>query len=165
MRRLILMRHAKSSWDNLQLADHDRPLNKRGRASAKAMGDWLRRRNYLPDMVLCSSAERTGETFLRLGLDAPVTYLQALYHAGPETMLKHLQTANGNVVLMVGHNPGIASFATMLLNELPTHERFHDFPTGATLVADFSSNWGQTAWKTGRCVEFAVPREVMADDL
>ena len=60
--QLILMRHAKSSWDDPAAADFDRPLNGRGRRSAKALGHWLRQRGWLPDRVLCSSARRTRET-------------------------------------------------------------------------------------------------------
>ena len=55
---LILVRHAKSSWDTPALSDHDRPLNKRGRASARAIGDWLRKENLLPDQILTSTAQR-----------------------------------------------------------------------------------------------------------
>ena len=69
MLRLILMRHAKSDWSYAGLDDHARPLNKRGRTSAAALGNWLRHNEYIPDHVLCSSAERTGETLLGLGLD------------------------------------------------------------------------------------------------
>ena len=59
MLRLILMRHAKSDWSHLDLSDHDRPLNNRGKASAAALGDWLRVKSYLPDQVLSSTAART----------------------------------------------------------------------------------------------------------
>ena len=60
-RRLILMRHAKSSWDNPFAEDHQRPLNGRGKRSAKAIGEWLRAQGYLPDQILSSSATRTRE--------------------------------------------------------------------------------------------------------
>ena len=70
MKRLILVRHAKSDW-SLGMADHDRPLNVRGRASAAAIGRWLREKNLRPDQVLCSTATRTRETLDLLDLDAP----------------------------------------------------------------------------------------------
>ena len=162
MPRLILMRHAKSSWDDLALDDHARPLNKRGRASAKAMGAWLRAKGYVPASVLCSSAQRTRETWTGLAFDAPVVYLDALYHASPDPMMTHLRKAGTETVLMIGHNPGIAMFAHMLLREPPAHPRFDDYPTCATMVADFEAPWPETEWKTGTCIDFAIPREVIA---
>lgn len=166
MLRLILMRHAKSDWSHADLNDHARPLNKRGRASAKALGDWMRSKEYWPDEVLCSNSERTGETFLRLGFNpAPRTrFLPELYHAEAQEMLEALQSATGSCVLMIGHNPGICEMANRLVEAPPTHERFYDYPTGATLVCDFEAeNWRAVTWYTGEEVDFAIPRELMAE--
>lgn len=161
MPRLILMRHAKSSWGDLSLDDFERPLNGRGRASAKAMGDWMRAHGHVPDEVMCSSAERTGETCLRLGFDAPVQYRRDLYHASSEAMLACLREAKGNVVLMIGHNPGIADFAARLVSEAPKHVRFHDYPTCATLIADCCEDWANVERGQFRAIDFAIPREVI----
>lgn len=161
MPRLILMRHAKSSWGNPGLDDFDRPLNGRGRASARAMGAWLRAEGFLPDQVLCSSSQRTGETFQRLGLDLSASYTRALYHATAEAMLEQLRGATGQVVLMIGHNPGIADFAGRLEENPPKHLRFIDYPTCATLVCDFSGPWSELSWRNGQVVNFAIPREVI----
>ncbi len=160
--RLILMRHAKSSWDSPGLDDHARPLNDRGRRSAAALGDWLRAKGYLPDQVLCSSAVRTQETLDGLRLDAAaVDHLSALYHAGPDAMLHVLNGATGLSVLMLGHNPGIAAFAHLLLHARPRHARFDDYPTGATLVADFDApGWDSVDWRTGRTADFTVPADL-----
>ena len=68
MKRLILMRHAKSDWGDPMLPDHDRPLNKRGRRAASALGHWMREAGLRPDQILCSSATRTQETCARLAL-------------------------------------------------------------------------------------------------
>ena len=160
MGRLILMRHAKSSWDDLALDDHDRPLNKRGRAAAKAMGQWLHGNSYLPDEVLSSTAQRTGETFIGLGLDIVPSYKRALYHANPDVMLAHLRQSQGDTVLMLGHNPGIAEFAARLVRNAPDHPRFSDYPTCATLVADFSDDWKNVGWQSADVVDFAIPREL-----
>ena len=95
-RRLILTRHAKSAWDDPTLADHDRPLNARGRRSALALGDWLASRGYEPEEVLCSSARRTQETWAMVAA-APVEVRPllriepGLYHASPDKMLTILR--------------------------------------------------------------------------
>src|SRR5210317_1055809 len=100
MRRLILMRHAKSDWSHAGMTDHDRPLNNRGIASAAALGNWLRDKGYLPDQVLSSSAERTGQTLLGLKLHpTPDTHFaRALYHADAQEMLAQLRAASGQCV-------------------------------------------------------------------
>ncbi|MDA7430413.1 histidine phosphatase family protein [Primorskyibacter aestuariivivens] len=160
--RLILMRHAKSSWDDPRQADHDRPLNKRGRRSADALGDWLRDKGYLPDLALSSSSLRTQETFERLRLTSPVDYQSSLYHAGPAAMMDALQQAEGQTVLMLGHNPGIAEFSARLVTHDPAHERFYDYPTCATLVAEFpETNWAAIRFGTAAPIDFVIPRELV----
>ena len=162
-RRLILMRHAKSSWGAADLSDHDRPLNARGRSSANALGAWLRARGYMPDEVLCSTAVRTQETAEGLALAAPVTLLDTLYHAGPKAMMQALRGASGRCVLMLGHNPGIAEFAYDLAATPPVHPRFAVYPTGATMVADLPINdWAQAEERSAEVVDFVIPREIMA---
>ncbi|WP_320177294.1 histidine phosphatase family protein [Roseovarius pacificus] len=159
--RLILMRHAKSSWDDPALSDHARPLNGRGRRSASALGDWLRAQGVLPDQILSSSSERTRETCARLGLDATAQFTGTLYHAGPATMLRVLHGASGQTVLMLGHNPGIADFAHALVATPPPHPGFETYPTCATLVADFAiTDWADLAPGTGQTVDFIVPRDL-----
>ncbi|WP_126978096.1 SixA phosphatase family protein [Frigidibacter oleivorans] len=164
MTRLILIRHAKSSWDDPEAADHDRRLNARGRRSAEALGHWLRSRGYLPDQVLCSSATRTRETLEMLGLgEVPTQFVPALYHAEAQAMLAELRKATGQTVMMLGHNPGIAEFAARLLAAPPRHAEFAHYPTGATLVADFGGEgWASADWGTGAALDFVVPRELVA---
>lgn len=163
MRRLILMRHAKSDWDHPGLSDHGRPLNTRGTRSARALGDWLRQKGYLPDEVLSSSAERTGQTLLGLGLssDTPRTFTRSLYLAEAFAMREILSQARGQTVLMLGHNPGICELAHRLVDEPPDHIRFEDYPTGATLVCDFDiENWNEIGWHQGQPIDFIIPREL-----
>ncbi|MEL6449984.1 MAG: histidine phosphatase family protein [Pseudomonadota bacterium] len=159
---LILMRHAKSSWDSPNLADHDRPLNPRGQAAAVAIGDWMRAQGNVPDAAVSSSSQRTGETFVGLGLDVPVSFTQTLYHAGPEVMMEVLRGQSADTVLMLGHNPGIADFADRLVSAPPRHPRFADYPTGAVTVIEFDApTWGDIGWRAGVPVAFVIPREVM----
>ncbi|MBR9764941.1 MAG: histidine phosphatase family protein [Rhodobacteraceae bacterium] len=160
-RRLILMRHAKSSWANPGQPDHARPLNGRGRDSAVALGDWLRGRGYLPEQALVSSARRTRDTFAGLALPVTPVLDDGLYHAGSLRMLATLRAARGQTVLMIGHNPGIAEFAEVIVQAPPGHGRFADYPTGATLVADFPiSAWDQIRPGMASAVDFIIPREL-----
>ncbi|NCQ23967.1 MAG: phosphoglycerate mutase [Rhodobacteraceae bacterium CG17_big_fil_post_rev_8_21_14_2_50_63_15] len=161
MRQLILMRHAKSDWDDQTLGDHARPLNKRGRRSATALGHWLRARNLIPDQILCSSAIRAQETCARLKLQIAPDLLDSLYMAEPDPMLADLRGAKGTRVLMIGHNPGIAGFAHLLVTSPPIHGRFDDFPTGATLVANFAiSAWSDLVPRSGKIIHFITPHDL-----
>ena len=162
MLRLLLMRHAKSDWNTPETGDHERGLNPRGRASATALGDWLRDHNYTPDTVISSTATRTAQTLERLQINAPVQFTQRLYHASPSDMFDVLNSTQGSCVLILGHNPGIASFANALLAKTPNHARFSDYPTCATLVADFQINdRSDLQWQTGTPINFVVPREII----
>lgn len=162
-RTLILMRHAKSSWDDFMQPDHARPLNARGRTSAAAMGKWLKDKGYMPEELLCSTAERTRETYARLGITAATPrYEDTLYHASADVMLRVLKTAQADTVLMLSHNPGIAYFAEMLAQKPATHPRFSDYPTCATTVFHFDLNsWSDVKFSQGTVVDFAIPREVL----
>lgn len=163
MKQLVLIRHAKSDW-GFDRVDHDRPLNKRGRRAAAAVGAWLRQHAYLPKEVLCSTAARTRETLDLLDIPAAQARFEtALYHAAPDTMLGVLRTATGDSVLMLAHNPGIAAFAAALLTDPPDHPRFDAYPTCATLVARFDiEDWTELAPGTGKAKAFIVPRDLIA---
>jgi len=155
------MRHAKSSWGDPGLDDHHRPLNGRGRSSARMLGEWLRTRGHIPDQARVSDAARTRETFARLGLPCDARFVPELYHAEPDTLMSVLRQATGTCVLMLGHNPGLGWFAQGIVAEPPPHPRFFDYPTGATLVADFAvDDWAEVGTGTGRPVDFIVPREL-----
>ncbi len=162
-RRLILTRHAKSAWDDPAMADHDRPLNQRGRRSALELGDWLHSRGYEPDQVLCSTAVRTRETWATLAaapleVTPQIEFLAGLYHASPDVMLKALSRATGDTVMMIGHNPGIAEFARLLAARPPAHADFARYPTAATLVVDFQlDSWKEVRAGAGSVLDFFIP--------
>lgn len=162
MKRLILMRHAKSDWSG-GLKDIKRPLNKRGKRAAKALGDWLRRGDLAPDEVLCSAATRTQHTLEGLALTSnpSISISRSLYLAEPAGMASILSQASGNCVLMIGHNPGIAYLAQGLVKTSPEHAQFNRYPTGATLVVDFDiEQWSELEMHSGTTVDFVVPREL-----
>ena len=162
MKRLILMRHAKSGWSDLTATDHERTLNDRGRRSAAAMGDWLRNNELTPDHVLCSDSARTCETLTLLKLNEPtVSHLPSLYLAEPDVMAAALQAQDQDCILMVAHNPGSEMLA-QLLTEAKGYPDFENFPTCATLVVDFDiADWRDLKYGTGRAVHFVVPRDLI----
>ena len=160
VKRLILLRHAKSSWDDPTQEDRDRPLNKRGRRSARAIGKWLTGLGVSPDLTLCSDAARARETCERLKLGGEVRILPGLYMAGADVMMGALQQAEGACVMLIAHNPGIGEFAAELVATPPDHDRFADYPTGATLIVRFDApSWDAVRPRSGRVTDFAVPRQ------
>lgn len=164
--RLILTRHAKSSWNDPHMEDHDRPLNKRGERSAEAIGAWLAEHDYIPALALVSSSKRTRQTWSLIGkaLDPTpeVIHSERLYHAEPDTLMDRLRTMQADSVMIVAHNPGIAFFAQALVASPPGDARFERFPTAATAVIDFDApEWAQVTWKSGRVVDLAFARDLI----
>ena len=119
---LVLTRHAKSSWDNLNLTDHDRPLSRRGREDAKLIAKYLATYEYTYKTILCSTSKRTSEA-LEIFLNYihkvdQVNYLSYLYHASAETIRKEIMTLDiGGTYMLLGHNPGIEVFLRNLNND------------------------------------------------
>jgi len=165
--RLILMRHAKSSWDHGGLKDFDRPLNKRGERDAPRMGRWVTTQEIAVDRCLCSTAKRTRET-LALWLEGSgqspsVEYIDDLYHASPETIFEWVKQAAGSAqtLMVIAHNPGMET----LVADLSREER--PFPTAATAVFEFDQlkDWSELNWKSkAKELVFQVPRELPSDD-
>ena len=109
---LVLTRHAKSSWDNLHLTDHDRPLSKRGRKDAMLIAKYLATYKFTFKTILCSTSIRTSETleiFLKYIYKVEqINYLSNLYHASAETIRKEINTLDTDgTYMLLGHNPGI----------------------------------------------------------
>jgi phosphohistidine phosphatase len=120
MRRLLLLRHAKSSWDTPGLADLERPLAPRGRRTAPLVAQLMAKRRWVPDLVLCSQAERVRETWglmaPLLGEKIPTKTLRTIYPGAPSRLLMTLRRApdQAKTVLLIGHNPGLGALATSL---------------------------------------------------
>jgi phosphohistidine phosphatase len=166
MKRLLLLRHAKSSWDDPSLADRDRPLAPRGHKAAERMADYLRSNRPAVDLVLCSPALRTTETLEHVGRafgDAEMVVEDELYGATDEELLDRLRHVPEDVdgVALIGHNPGVQDLATGLAGGGEDLERMRTkFPTGALAALEFDGPWAGLAEGGGRLVAFVTPKEL-----
>lgn len=131
MKTLLVMRHAKSSWKDAALADEQRPLNKRGRQDAPRMGRLLRETDLVPQAILSSTAERARQTALAVadtsGFEGEIQFEDSLYGAPAETYLALLLGVadDRQIVMVVGHNPGVEELVDELAGET------EHLPTGA----------------------------------
>jgi len=171
MKKVILLRHAKSSWEDPDIEDHDRPLNRRGKTAAPVIAQWLAHRKHLPDTVLCSSAKRTRQTLKRMAkvvetLPEPVIERE-LYHAPPQAMRDRLAKlpSDCDTVMIVGHQPGLGSLARKLANGKVRRRcarAFEHFPTAAAGVLAFDiDDWSELDYHRGDFIDFAKPKELM----
>ena len=123
MKTLLILRHAKSSWKNSDLADYDRPLNKRGKRDAPRIGELLVREEIFPDLIICSSAKRAKKTTKLLakesGYKGAIIFERDLYAAWPEAYIKALNGTPDEfeTVMVVGHNPGLEDLLEILTGE------------------------------------------------
>ena len=177
MKRLLIMRHAKSSWakptaDSPNMPDKERPLNERGERAAQLMGAYLRQEGLRPDLILCSTAVRAQQTvqlmlpFLSEKVD--VEYAPNLYMADPPTIFESLQRLNGAIetVLLVGHNPGLQEAVLALADpKLGGDKKALDaiagkFPTAALAMLEFEApDW--SGIKSGKLVLYRRPKELV----
>ncbi len=161
MRELLILRHAKSSWTDAGLSDHDRPLNGRGRRAAPRMGELILAERILPEHVLCSTAKRARATAKRAmraaGYEGKIEKLPELYLASVEEILHVLATASDEHgrVMVVGHNPGMESLVARLTG---TH---HAFPTAALAHVSLGvDRWPEAPEAHGALLGFWIPREL-----
>lgn len=163
MGRLLLMRHGKAAYPG-GVPDFDRPLAERGRVEAALAGDWIRENVGTVDLVLCSSAQRTRETYAATGLDAPVRYLDEIYEAWTGDLLTAVNAADpeAETLVMVGHSPGTPSLAARLagassdpglLNQIRA-----GFPTSAIAVLDVPGSWADLDAGHATLIDYVVPR-------
>jgi phosphohistidine phosphatase len=160
---LHLLRHAKSSWDEPGLPDHERPLAPRGRKAATKLARYLRDEEIRPELVLCSSAQRTRETLERIcsSLGEPAVEVEdRLYGAGRDALLARLRELPEGVgtVLLIGHNPGLQELA---LGLAPSEPRLAaKFPTGALASFALAAPWARFGEAETQLTAYVVPREL-----
>lgn len=169
MRRLILMRHAKSSWADPAQHDAARPLNDRGRRAAPLMGQWLSGQGLIPDLALVSTARRCIDTWelVSPALGAPArASCEPIYQAAPETLLALVQDADDAVetLMLLGHEPGIPGLLRALSDAAPAEgcaRAFGKFPTAAAAALQFPGidGWAEIAPGAGQVFAYAQPRD------
>ena len=171
MKILLLLRHAKSSWKHPDLADFDRPLNKRGRKAAARMGVFLAAEGLQPDRVLCSAARRAQDTWQLaggvLGSEVPTKTYRSLYLAGPARLLEVVrrQPAELDRLLLVGHNPGMASLICRLAGPTSDAQALarvtEKYPTAALAELQFAGeNWSELALGSARLRRCVIPSDL-----
>lgn len=156
------MRHAKSSWKDPSIHDYERPLNRRGKRDAPRMGNLLMEYDLIPEIILCSSAQRARLTvnfFLETcDFEGEVQYLDDLYHADYMTYLELLAELSDkiNLAMIVGHNPEINQFLELVCDS------YDHMPTAAIAHIQLScETWaGLTAIKEGEILHLWKPREI-----
>jgi len=190
--RLSLFRHAKSDWDSEAASDFDRPLASRGLAAAPLMGDYFRSRAYLPDLVYCSAARRTQQTFHLAFPDSEfqpqVRFETKLYLAEPKRILHMVRSTSSEVsitrdaepdtreipirhVMIIGHNPGLQAFALGMIDKSSKHPQTRNarktinqkLPTAAFVLVEFETDsWSEVAPGTGILLDYMTPK-LLAD--
>lgn len=174
MKTLYFLRHAKSSWDQSGIEDHDRPLNARGIENATQMGQHMRKVGYEPALILCSSARRTRETLERIQPSLPrnsqIRYEPGLYLATPARMLAIVKETDDGIasVMVIAHSPGTEGCALSLARTEGSREEAQlrakieeKFPTAALAVLTLpATRWHDVEPGTGQLVAFMRPRDL-----
>jgi phosphohistidine phosphatase len=162
MKVLILVRHAKSSWDDPGMTDKERPLSNRGKRDAPEMGERLKKQGIIPALMICSPAKRAKSTAKKFAkqLSYPkekIRIEEGIYEGSQEDLLvliKNLQT-NPDSVMVFGHNPVITEFANAL-----SGINIHNIPTCGVVSIQFDINeWQQIDYKKGKLVFFDYPKK------
>jgi phosphohistidine phosphatase len=167
-KRLFVLRHAKSSWDDPGLDDHERPLTPRGRRAVKVLSDHLRANDIRPALVLCSTARRTRETLEGLDPGGKTSIEPGLYAASPERLLERLRQVPDDIgsVMVIGHNPTLQIIVLRLAAESADGDGTHraqvrqKFPTGALATLAFDSPWSELAPGGARLVDYVRPKAI-----
>jgi phosphohistidine phosphatase len=173
-KQLFLLRHAKSSWDDPLLEDHDRPLAARGVRAVRMVGQYIRESGIRPAQVLCSSSRRTRETLAGIDPDGETLIEAELYDAGCDELLERLRRVPKDVdsVMLIGHNPAMQMLVLRLAGangaeyadgtrqpvdgELAEVQR--KFPTGALATLTFDCEWSQLRPACAKLAGFVRPK-------
>jgi phosphohistidine phosphatase len=165
-RTLVLVRHGKSSWD-YDVDDHERPLSGRGRRDAEALGRFLSQRSMSVDLVLCSTAMRTKQTwdYAKAGGAAAgeIQYLREIYHAWVPELLTMIREVPDEIhtLLVLGHAPGIPDLVEHLCvrTESPDWTQMDSkFPTSALAIVNVPGPWAELGKDRAELASFVVPR-------
>jgi phosphohistidine phosphatase len=160
-KHVFLLRHAKSSWDDSSLPDHDRPLAPRGRDAAKRIGRHLHDSQTRISLVLCSPARRARQTLELVRPSGDIHVESELYGASADQLLGRLRRVPEEVdaVLLIGHNPAIQDVAVGLIGP-GTDLAAKKFPTGALATLTCAGRWRELEWGRAELVAFVTPKEL-----
>lgn len=160
MKTLYVLRHAKSSWDNSDLADFDRPLNGRGKSAAPFMGQVMKSNDFKPGIIVSSPAVRARETARLVkesaGFEAEIKYDERIYEASPQTLTSVAASIDDRFdsAMIVGHNPGMEGFVRLLTGNSET------MPTASLAVIDLDiSDWDQITKGSGKLRRLIRPKD------
>ena len=170
MRQLLLLRHAKSSWDDPSLADFARPLAPRGEKAAPLMGKEMARRGWLPDFALVSAAARTRQTWelvaAQMPSACPVRFTEAIYEAAPQAILAEISQApaDAHCLLVVGHNPGLEMLSRLIAGAESARAALDrldaKFPTAALARFEVETAWSGLSGNAALLTDFLRPRDL-----
>ena len=162
MKRLFILRHAKSSWDDTSLSDFERPLNDVGLEAAPFMGRYMAGQGYFPKATVSSPARRAKETAelikTNAGIGGEIRFDDRIYEASPNTLRQVVSEPSDDLdsVLIVGHNPGIEGFIRHLTGQI------EPMPTAALAVIDLDiESWRKIDHQTGKILTIIRPKAVM----
>lgn len=160
MKKLFIIRHAKSDWTDDTIDDFDRPLNKRGLKNTPFMAKLLKNKNIMPDLILSSPANRahlTAHIIAReIGYDKNISSNITIYEAESKTLKKNINniTDEKNIVFLVGHNPGLSDLANILC------DLDEDIPTCAVVEISFDTNsWKNISKNNSTLISYEYPKK------
>lgn len=171
MKKLYLLRHAKSSWEASDVPDHDRPLAARGERAALLMGRYMAQERLVPDLILCSTALRSVQTrelaAEQWPVSPPTEFDRSLYLNGKRAILQRLAKVGDEVgsVLVIGHNPDLQDLTLALSSPGNGTLRLQaqaKFPSGALAVLHLPiHHWSEVLHTHGSLVDLAMPKELV----
>jgi phosphohistidine phosphatase len=175
-KQLFVLRHAKSSWDDPGLDDHERPLAPRGQRAVKQLATYLREHEIRPDQVLCSSSRRTQETCEGIAPGGEIVIEPSLYEASGGDVLARLHRVpeSASSVMVIGHNPALQVLLLRLTGANGSNGAAADgdgdgsmvselqrkFPTGALATVSFDCAWSDLSPGSAKLVDMVRPRDL-----
>lgn len=164
MKTLLILRHAKSSWDNPDIAVFDRPLNSRGLEAVPVMGGMLYKNHIQPQKILSSPAKRARQTAILIKetaqIEANINYVEGIYEASPLRLLNIVSEVEDKVdsILLIGHNPGLEGFVKMLTRES------YELPTATIVRIDLDiESWHEITVNRGKVSLYVRPKDQIKD--
>ena len=175
-KRLFVLRHLKSSWDDPLLEDHDRPLAPRGRKAAKLLAEHIRAAEIEPAVILCSTSQRTRETLRCVLPDHEALIEPELYDAGCRELIARLQRLPGELssAMIIGHNPAVQMLVLKLAGakgrgdpergaDSPLRHVERKFPTGALATLGFEGDWAALGPGRAQLIDYVRPKELVSN--